>query len=238
MTRQLDNAFLDEMRRAYPFPDPREADEHGLIGWGGDLSAGRLLSAYASGIFPWFDEPPFLWFSPEPRAVLPVDALHVGRSLAKRVRKQPYELRLDTAFERVIRACASTERPDQLGTWITPEMIDAYSELHREGFAHSVEAWHEGELVGGLYGISLGAAFFGESMFSLASDASKIAFVALVRQLEAWGFEFVDCQLENDHVMRFGTQLWSRDRYLVALAAALEQPTRAGPWAFDPPGDG
>ena len=235
MVEQVDNAFLARLRSEHPFPDPDEADEYGLLAWGGDLSAGRLLAAYASGIFPWFDEPPILWFSPEPRAVLAPSEVHVGRSLAKTLRKAPYELRLDTAFEQVIHQCARVPRPGQAGTWITPEMIAAYCTLHEQGYAHSAEAWLEGELVGGLYGISLGGAFFGESMFALAADASKVVFVALARQFEAWNFHFIDCQLENEHVERLGAKAWTRQAYLRALERTLELPTRRGAWQWDAP---
>jgi leucyl/phenylalanyl-tRNA--protein transferase len=170
--------------------------------------------------------------------VLRPDELHVGRSLAKRARAKPFALRMDTAFEAVIRACSETPRPDQDGTWITQEMIEAYVGLHELGFAHSVEAWDvsrdEGEiLVGGLYGISLGRAFFGESMFARKPDASKIAFAAFVRQLESWKFDFIDCQVETGHLARFGATEWRRSRFLEALGAALEADTRRGRWAFD-----
>lgn len=228
----MDSGFLEALREAYPFPDPEAADEHGLLAWGGDLSAERLLAAYASGVFPWFDEPPILWFSPEPRALIPPGEIHIGRSLSKTLRKAPYELRFDTAFDRVVEACASVERPGQDGTWINDDMVEAYARLHTLGFAHSVEAWDAGELVGGLYGVSLGGGFFGESMFALAPDASKVAFASLAQQLEAWGFDFIDCQLENDHVNRFGAQAWPRRRFLGALAETLRRPTLRGRWVF------
>ena len=190
--------------RAHPFPDPRRADPEGLLAYGGDLSAERLLAAYETGIFPWYDRDPILWFSPDPRMVLVPSELHVGRSLAKSVRRGEFELRLDTAFARVIERCASVPRPGQDGTWINSDMIEAYVRLHEQGFAHSAEAWRDGELCGGLYGVSLGRAFFGESMFADESDASKVAFVRLVNQLAAWDFELVDCQVETEHLARFG----------------------------------
>ena len=222
--------LLSECVARLPFPDPRGADPRGLLAWGGDLSAERLVSAYASGVFPWFDEPPILWFSPDPRMVLSPSDLHVGRSLRRRLASREYTVRFDHDFESVIRACAETPRPDQDGTWIGAEMIDAYCELHRLGLAHSAEAYFEGALVGGCYGVSLGRAFFGESMFAWRSDASKVAFVELVRQLEVWGFAFVDCQLHTDHLARFGAVEWARDEFLAALARALEGPTRRGAW--------
>jgi leucyl/phenylalanyl-tRNA--protein transferase len=232
--------WIGELVRAYPFPDPRATDARGLLAWGGDLGAERLLSAYAQGVFPWYNEDPILWFSPDPRMVLLPSKLHVGRSLARRERARPFAIRMDTAFERVIEACSDAPRPGQDGTWINADMIDAYVALHELGFAHSVEAWAVGDeecgdrLVGGLYGISLGGAFFGESMFAHEDDASKLAFVALVRQLESWDFDFIDCQVRTEHLARFGATEWRRTRFLTALGVALEAETRRGRWSFDP----
>jgi leucyl/phenylalanyl-tRNA--protein transferase len=226
-------ALVAELVRACPFPDPREADGRGLLAYGGDLEPGRLLAAYAQGVFPWYEEPPILWFSPDPRMVLRPEDLHVPRSLAKRARKTPFALTMDLAFEEVIRACAEAPRPGQRGTWITPEMIQAYVVLHELGFAHSVEAWRGGRLVGGLYGVALGRIFCGESMFAREPDASKIAFVACVRQLARWGFELVDCQVKTAHLARFGAVEWPRRRFLGALAHALEGETRRGRWHFE-----
>jgi len=237
MSRRLPPAFIRELVRAYPFPDPRSSDERGLLAWGGDLGAERLLSAYAQGVFPWYSEEPILWFSPDPRMVLLPSELHVGRSLARRERAHPFVLRMDTDFARVIRACSETPRPDQDGTWITEDMIRSYVALHELGFAHSVEAYSgedAGDLVGGLYGVSLGRAFFGESMFAHEDDASKLAFVALVRQLARWGFDFIDCQVRTEHLARFGARDWPRGRFLDALEIALEGETRRGSWDFDP----
>lgn len=226
-------SWVEELIRAYRFPDPRESDDRGLIAYGGDLGAERLLAAYAQGIFPWYSEPPILWFSPDPRLVLRPADLHVGRSLRRRIRDAPFELRMDTAFREVIENCAEIARPDQDGTWITPEMIEAYAVLFELGFAHSIEAWQGERLAGGLYGVSLGRAFFGESMFALEADASKVAFVAFVRQLAEWGFDFVDCQVETPHLMRFGATHWSRTVFLDALERALDAETRRGAWTFD-----
>lgn len=232
-------ALVDELVRAHPFPDPRAADRRGLLAYGGDLEPERLLAAYAQGVFPWYDEDPILWYSPDPRMLLVPGELRVGRSLAKRVRARPYALTLDRAFGDVIRACATAPRPGQDGTWIGPDMIDAYRRLHALGFAHSVEAWappsasDAPRLVGGLYGVSLGRAFFGESMFADEPDASKVAFVALVRQLEVWGFDFVDCQVRTAHLARFGARDWPRGEFLAALDRALAAETRRGSWAFD-----
>lgn len=221
------------------FPRPDLADDSGLLAVGGDLSVERLLLAYSLGIFPWYSEDlPILWHSPDPRMVLLPDDMHVGRSLKKTMRRGVYDVRLDTNFERVIRACAETYRPDQDGTWVTDDMQRAYIELHEQGFAHSVEAYRDGELVGGLYGVSLGAAFFGESMFAHAPDASKVAFATLVDQLRRWRFELIDCQVHTDHLARFGATEWPRPRFLEALDHALHaRPTRRGYWALDrPPG--
>ena len=213
------------------FPDPNDADADGLLAIAGDLNPQRLLLAYAQGIFPWPHEGlPLLWFSPDPRMVLVPAALHVSRRLRRTINKGVFEGRFDTAFNRVVRACAATPRRGQNGTWVTDEMIHAYGRLHALGFAHSAEAWADGELVGGLYGVSLGAAFFGESMFAHRSDASKVAFVHLVRHLHQWGFHFVDCQMYTDHLAHFGAVEWSRRRFLQALAHALRVPTRRGDW--------
>ena len=216
------------------FPDPELADPSGLLAIGGDLQPQRLLQAYASGIFPWYsDGQPILWHSPDPRFVLFPGELRVSRSLRQAIRKGRYDISLDTAFEDVIRCCAKTHRPGQEGTWITNEMEEGYLELHRLGFAHSVEAWQDGELVGGLYGVSLGSIFFGESMFANRDDASKVAFVALVEQLIRWEFTLVDAQVHTDHLERFGTSEIPRSQYLTLLREALDSPTRRGTWAFD-----
>lgn len=217
-----------------PLPPAEEADARGLVAVGGDLRPERLLDAYGRGIFPWYEDGlPILWHSPDPRFVLDAEELRINRSLRKALRRHPYELRLDTAFEEVIVRCAEVPRPGQLGTWITDEMIDAYVELHELGFAHSAEAWLEGRLVGGLYGVSLGGFFAGESMFAREPDASKIAFVHLTRQLLRWGVRFVDCQVRTEHLARFGAEDWPRARFLDVLAGEVERPTRQGRWRFD-----
>ena len=226
--------FRLDHRLAFP---PVENAEDGLLAVGGDLRPERLLLAYRSGIFPWYSEgQPILWHSPDPRMVLVASALDVPRSLRKTIRKQVYRVTLDTAFAKVVAACASVERPGQSGTWITPEMQAAYRELHRRGLAHSVEAWQDRRLVGGLYGVSLGAAFFGESMFTVAPDASKVAFVRLVEQLVRWDIGLVDCQVHTGHLARFGAVEWPRKRYLAALKKALAGPTRTGPWRLEDEG--
>lgn len=218
------------------FPPPEEAEPSGLLAVGGDLAPERLVAAYAAGIFPWYEEPPILWFSPDPRMALEPGGLHVPRRLARTLRQGRFELSLDRAFSAVIRGCAETRREGvgDGGTWITPEMIEAYERLFELGVAHSCEAWQGGELAGGLYGVSLGAGFFGESMFFRRRDASKAALVALVLQLEAWGFELFDCQMYTAHVARFGATEWPRERFLAALERALARPTRPGPWRLEP----
>ena len=220
-------------RNRLVFPPAELADESGLLAVGGDLRPERLLLAYAEGIFPWYNEGlPILWHSPDPRMVLEADKLHVSRSLRKQMRRGVYEVRLDTAFGQVLDGCARTPRHDQHGTWITPAMRAAYVQLYRLGFAHSAEAWQDGRLMGGLYGVSLGGAFFGESMFARGPDASKVAFATLVGALLEWDIALIDCQVHTTHLERFGAENWSRERYLAALDRALEQPTRRGCWTL------
>ncbi len=202
---------------------------------GGDLRPERLLLAYSMGIFPWQGDP-LHWHSPDPRMVLLAGELRVSRSLAKTIRQGRFRPTLDTAFSDVMVACATVPRTGQDGTWITPAMVDAYGELHRRGFAHSVEAWSGHTLAGGLYGVSLGAAFFGESMFARERDASKVAFVALVEQLRRWRIPLVDCQVYTPHLESFGAREWPRRVFLETLRGALERPTRLGPWRFDSAG--
>jgi len=221
-----------QLGQALSFPAPHLADESGLLAVGGDLSPRRLLLAYASGIFPWYEAGlPILWHSPDPRFVLELEALQVSRSLRKATRR--FELRFDSAFEAVIDACASVPRLGQRGTWITSEMRAAYIELHRLGFAHSVEAWREGALQGGLYGVSLGGAFFGESMFHRAPDASKVALVGLVERLRAWGYTLLDAQVHTEHLARLGAVDIPRAEFLERLEGAMETAHRVGPWGPD-----
>ncbi len=215
------------------FPDPELAEPDGLLAVGGDLSVERLLAAYAAGVFPWYSERlPLLWWSPDPRLVLFPQELHVSRSLGRTLRSGRFRMRADTAFERVVRRCAGQARPGQDGTWITPEMIEAYLRLHRRGFAHSFEAWEGDALAGGLYGVSLGAAFFGESMFADRSDASKAAFVRSVEWLAAKEFQFVDCQVKTSHLQRFGAREIPRREFLDRLRQALRRPTLRGKWSL------
>ncbi len=217
-----------------PLPESREAGPSGLVAVGGDLRPETLVDAYSKGAFPWYEEEPILWFSPDPRMVLRPDDLVLGRSVRRALARDRYCVRVDTAFDEVIRECATIRRPGQHGTWINPAMIKAYGQLHEIGLAHSVEAWCDGRLAGGLYGISLGAAFFGESMFARDDDASKVAFVHLVGQLKAWGFRLIDCQIRTELMARFGAVEWPRTRFLRSLKAALKKPTRRGRWTLDP----
>jgi leucyl/phenylalanyl-tRNA---protein transferase len=218
------------------FPTVDEANEDGVLAVGGDLTARRLVEAYRRGIFPWYSEGlPILWHAPNPRFVLEPAALHVPKSLQKTQRRAPYVLTLDTAFEGVIAGCAQTPRPGQRGTWITRDMNAAYSHLFSLGLAHSAEAWLDGQLVGGLYGVSIGQVFFGESMFSIADDASKLAFATLVEWLRGWGIALIDCQQETAHLARFGAQPWPRQRFAQALVSLTQAPTWQGRWAYDAP---
>jgi len=205
------------------FLDPELADADGLVGVGGDLSPTRLLEAYSRGIFPWFDETtPILWWSPDPRAVFEVDRFHVPRRLARTVRSGRFTLTVNAAFAQVIRGCA--ERPPGQGVWITPAMIEAYTMLHRLGWAHSVEVWQDGVLAGGVYGVALGGLFAGESMFTRVRDGSKVALVHLVGRLRERGFRLFDVQFLNDHTARFGAAEIPRREYLARLRDALKHP--------------
>jgi leucyl/phenylalanyl-tRNA--protein transferase len=217
------------------FPDPSLAEEDGLLAVGGDLSPERVLRAYAQGIFPWFNEgSPILWWSPDPRLVLFPEELHVSASLARTLRRGTFRVTADRAFGQVIRGCARSRRQGQSGTWITDEMIEAYEKLHCEGFAHSFEAWQGELLAGGLYGVSLGAAFFGESMFSERPDASKAAFARAVQHLSRSGFGLVDCQVRTDHLVRLGAREIPRLKFLDRLEELLEAPTLRGTWEMPP----
>ena len=224
--------FLD---RDDPFPPVETAlrDPNGLLAAGGDLSPTRLLEAYASGIFPWFgDDDPLLWWSPDPRMVLYVTELHVSRSLRRVVRSGRFRVTLDRAFPEVMAACAEP-RPGQDGTWITADMTDAYTNLARLGYAHSVEAWLDGALVGGLYGVAIGRMFFGESMFARVSDASKVAFVHLAGQLERWSVPLIDCQMATRHLASLGAREIPRAEFIREVRRLVRQPPIPAPWRFD-----
>jgi len=222
----------DEMT---PLPDPESAmiEPNGLLAIGGSLSINRLEEAYREGIFPWYGpDEPILWWSPDPRAVIPVDQLHISRSLRRALNRADYQVSLDRAFETVVEACAEP-RPDQPGTWITDDMKAAYGRLHRAGLAHSIEIWRDQRLIGGLYGVSLGSAFFGESMFSREPNASKMAMAWLCAQLRAWQFQFLDCQMPTGHLLSMGARCLPRRQFLMMLAASQRQATRRGPWTLD-----
>lgn len=229
--------WLDPESDPAQFPDPSYALEepNGLLAVGGDLSPARLLNAYRQGIFPWYsDDQPILWWSPNPRAVLFPNEFKIARSLRKTLRKHPFRVTLDTAFAAVIDAC-SEPRSHDAGTWITEEMKQAYVQLHRIGFAHSVECWEDEELVGGLYGVSMGKVFFGESMFSRRTDASKVGFAHLVEQLKNWGFGLIDCQVHSGHLASLGAEDIPRDEFLGLLDIWCE-PIEAHQehWQLDP----
>ncbi len=216
------------------FPPPYLAEREGLLAIGGDLSEERLLLAYRMGIFPWYaEDDPIIWWSPDPRMILYPKELKVSRSLKRLIRKGRLQVTMDQAFEEVITACARVRTDAGERTWLVEEMIEAYCDLHRSGFAHSVETWEGDRLVGGLYGVSLGRSFFGESMFARVSNASKVAFVGLVRQLERWNFDMIDCQVKTDHLLRFGAREVARRIFLARLNLSLKHPNRRGKWRFD-----
>ncbi len=223
------------LRPGDPFPPVEQAlrEPEGLLAAGGDLSPARLLEAYSRGIFPWFNEDdPILWWSLDPRMVLFPAELKVSRSLRKTLTNGHYEIRTDSAFRRVMEGCAAP-RPGQGGTWISPTIVAAYSRLHQLGHAHSVETWIDGELAGGLYGVAIGRAFFGESMFARVSGASKIAFVHLVRQLQRWGFGIIDCQMSTPHLASLGAREIPRAEFGRRLAELVNCPGIVGRWRFD-----
>lgn len=213
------------------FPHPELAEDDGLLAVGGDLSRERLLLAYSMGIFPWYSEgSPILWWSPDPRLVLIPGELKVSRSLRQTIKKGVYRITMDMAFDEVISSCAAVKRKKQQGTWLTADMMEAYKELHAHGYAHSVESWYEGSLVGGLYGVSLGRIFFGESMFAKRSDASKAAFVVLVQKLQGWDFNVIDCQMTTEHLLQFGAKEIARSEFMGLLKKELCNPIQRGTW--------
>ncbi len=227
--------WLDPTDPTAPFPSVELArrDPDGLLALGGDLSPERLLSAYRHGIFPWYSEgQPILWWSPDPRMVLRPDALKISRSLGKTLRKRPFRISLDEDFATVMAACAEPRGAGQ-GTWITAAIHLAYQHLYTLGYAHSVEAWQDEQLVGGLYGVALGRIFFGESMFARVSDASKVAFVQLVRQLRRWGYVLIDCQIYTGHLASLGAAPMPRAEFCAALEQYVQPPNHAGRWRMD-----
>lgn len=223
--------WLEEHER-FRFPDPSDATPEGIVGAGGNLSPGVLLSAYSQGVFPWFSEgDPVLWWSPDPRFVILPETLHCSKTMRKVLRQKRFRLTVDSDFGAVIRSCASVPRAHEDGTWITDQMQQAYIRLHELGYAHSVEARLNGELVGGLYGVSLGRVFFGESMFSFQSDASKAAFIPFARYLFSNGFALIDSQVYTGHLSSLGGVEIPRDEFLSRLYPALRAPSCRGNWS-------
>jgi len=218
-----------------PFPDPETALHYpnGLLAAGGDLSPDRLLAAYRRGIFPWYEHPqPILWWSPDPRMVLFPNEIHISRSLRKRLRHTDFRITADTSFEAVIDACAAP-RDYTSDTWIGGDMRDAYVQLHRLGHAHSIEVWLDNELIGGLYGVGIGAVFFGESMFSRTRDASKIALVHLEGQLRQWDYALIDCQQDTPHMRSMGGRTIARTEFLAILGKECERERPIGTWSIN-----
>lgn len=229
----MKSIFLLQDKQPFPPVELALEQPNGLLAAGGDLSPERILEAYRHGIFPWFNaDDPILWWSPDPRMVLFPAEFKISNSLRKTLRNGDYEVRSDTAFEQVMRACAAP-REGQAGTWILEEMIAAYCELHRRGYAHSVETWIDGKLVGGLYGMALGKMFYGESMFSRRTDASKIALAHLAKQLEYWDFGMVDCQMNTPHLASLGAREIPRDEFIRRLQELIHYPPDTL-WQFDP----
>lgn len=213
------------------FPPPFLADKTGLLAVGGDLSMQRLIKAYSEGIFPWYNEDePILWWSPDPRLVLFPEELHIGRSLAKVIAKNIYDITVDRSFEEVITKCRDVHTETKSGTWLVDEMLDAYMLLHESGYAHSVEAWKDGDLVGGLYGVCLGKCFFGESMFSTSDNSSKVAFAVFTKWLAKIGFEMIDCQVATRYLSSFGAREITRKEFLGILDKIIVKPQIIGSW--------
>lgn len=209
MIAQLDKYSLT-------FPHPNDANEDGILAWGGDLNESRLIRAYQNGIFPWYSEgDPILWWSPNPRLIMELDSFKLSRSLKKSLKKFTYKF--DTHFEAVMRGCKNVDRHNQLGTWISEDIIEAYTTLHGMGHAHCVESYYEGELVGGAYGVVIGRVFCGESMFANKTDASKAAYAILIKHLKIWGYDFIDCQVPTDHLKSLGAKEVSREYFLSRL---------------------
>ena len=226
----MKSIFLIQNQTPFPPVELALTQPNGLLAAGGDLSPERLLDAYRHGIFPWFNEyDPVLWWSPNPRMVLFPSEFIISHSLRKILRNGVFEVRFDTAFEQVMRACAAP-RKGQAGTWILEEMITAYCELHRRGYAHSVEAWMDGELVGGLYGMAIGKMFYGESMFSRRTNASKVAIAHLSKQLALWNFGMIDCQMSTPHLVSLGACEITRGDFIRCLKELIHYPDQPSPW--------
>ncbi len=226
MIYQLSNELM--------FPDPFQADESGLLAVGGDLNVDRLLLAYSQGIFPWYNsDDPVMWWSPAWRPIFIPGEVKIAKSLRRTIRKGIFEIKIDTQFEKVMRLCGDLRR-DKEGTWITEEMIESYVLLHKMGYAHSIEAYLNGELAGGLYGVAMGKVFYGESMFHIARDASKVAFVALSEHLKRWDFSFIDSQVSNPHLLSLGAFEIHRSVFLDILKSAVKEPAPPEAWKLIP----
>ena len=226
-----DDYSIPPLGRSYIFPDPRYSADEGLLAFGGDLSPNRILTAYRKGIFPWFNkDDPILWWSPNPRMILYPDEFKVNKSFKRFLRQERYKIKFDNAFEEVINYCSTVDRDGQKGTWLINDMKNAYIELFQMGFAHSIEVYEDDILVGGLYGLSMGRVFFGESMFSLKSNASKVAFKALTDVLNSRGYDFIDCQVKNDYLAQMGAKNISRDKFLDELEESLTRSSDLGSW--------
>jgi len=223
----MNQVMIPKIHHSLEFPDPRKSASDIPIAYGGDLSPNRLMLAYSMGIFPWFNEnDPILWWSPDPRMVLFLDEFIVRKSLAKRIRNGGFEIKMNSAFNEVMTQCGTVKREDQNGSWITSSMIDAYSALHDLGHAHSIETYLDGKLVGGLYGVAIGSIFYGESMFSLHNDASKVALAHLVNHLKDNGFEIIDCQMNTGHLSSLGARQIKRDEFLNIVSSGIQKETR------------
>ncbi|NOX15118.1 MAG: leucyl/phenylalanyl-tRNA--protein transferase [Epsilonproteobacteria bacterium] len=215
---------------SYNFPNPRIADKKGLLAWGGDLKKQRVLNAYMQGIFPWYNlEDPILWWSPDPRLVLKTVDIKVSKSLKRSIRK--FEIKFDTNFDKVIKSCRNTRVQNKEDSWISDDLINLFNSLHIEHFAHSVETYFKGELVGGLYGLYLGGMFCGESMFSTKSDASKVALVALCKKIDELGGDFIDCQIPTSHLISMGAKEIKRDKFLDKVQKSLQTKSYFGKWS-------
>lgn len=223
--------WLAEDTLWFPSPEGALLEPDGLLAAGGDLSSERLLLAYENGIFPWYSsDQPILWWSPNPRCVIFPENIHISRSLRRSLNKSYFTITADQTFSRVMRLCGSTRSE---GTWITENMFQAYNNLHKKGFAHSIEAWNpQGKLVGGMYGVALGSCFFGESMFSLETNASKVLMVHLANQLQHWGYRMIDCQMASDHLLSMGAQTLPRQEFLALLRSYTKQSAAAADWQF------
>ncbi len=223
--------YLPQLVQEHIFPEARDASDEGLVAFGGDLDPNRILKAYMEGIFPWYSpEDPILWWSPNPRLVLSPQKFKKSKSFKRVLRNKGFEVYFDRDFETVITYCSELPREGQEGTWLSLEMKRAYIKLHKMGFAHSVETYYEGELVGGLYGLAIGGGFFGESMFSLMSDASKVSLCALSDICVKKSYDFIDCQVETAHLVKWGAELIERNEFLEALEKTLEKNTDFGSW--------